>query len=571
METRANFILIGAFTLAGIIGTLGFMVWLASVQLDRQYATYGILFDDVSGLSTSGDVQFNGIAVGRVIDLRIWEDDPSKVFVAIEIDATTPVREDTVAQLSSSGVTGVSYISLSNRQRDAPELTAPPGEIPIIASRRSTVQQLVEDAPDLITEATRLLERFQEIAGPENQAYVGNILRNLDSASGGLEQALSDFSSITGIVGDATEQITLFTDRLDAIGASIQTTLVNADETLAAATGAFDSTEAAITSSTGAIDNAGAAFAEAEKLMREQVPGIVTQISDTVDALNAAVVDLSQRSGSTLDGFGETADLLNARLTQLETTLTEADSAFSAVTGASDSFYELVDGEGTLLVSDARKVLADAQSAIATVETVVNEDVPVVVADIRGAVATASDAVDRVANDLTGLTGRLDPLAADAQKTLTTATQIFERAGQTMDNLDRSLGATDRALASAETAFDTATGVMSTDLSPVLTDIRQASDRISAAAEQVSDDLPAITADLRALIARADEVVGQVKSTVEGAAPGITQFTGSGLPELSRLGSEARSLVRSLEQLVRRIGRDPARFLLDERVPEYRR
>lgn len=571
METRANYILIGAFTLFGIIGTLGFMVWLASVQLDRQYAIYGILFDDVSGLSTSGDVQFNGIAVGRVIDLHISQDDPSKVFVGIQVDATTPVREDTVAQLSSSGVTGVSYISLSNRQRDAPALTAPPGETPIITSRRSTVQQLVEDAPDLITEATKLLERFQAIAGPENQDYVSNILRNLASASGGLEQALRDFSSITGIVGDATEQITLFTERLDAIGGAIETTLVNADETLAAATGAFDSTEQAITSSTTAIDSAGAAFAEAEKLMREQVPGIVKQISDTADALNAAVVDLSQRSGSTLDGFGETADLLNARLTQLEQTLTEADSAFVAVTGASDSFYELVDGDGTLLVADARAVLADAKAAIATVETVINDDVPVVVADIRSAVATASDAVDRVANDLTGLTGRLDPLAADAQKTLTAATQVFQRAGQTMDNLDRSLGATDRALASAETAFDAATGILSTDLDPVLTDIRAATDRIGVAAGQVSDDMPRITADLRALIARADEVVKQVSATVAGASPGITQFTGSGLPELSRLGAEARSLVRSLDQLVRRIGRDPARFLLDERVPEYRR
>lgn len=571
METRANFILIGAFTLFGIIGTLAFMVWLASAQLDRQYATYGILFDDVSGLSASGDVQFNGIAVGRVIDLHISQDDPSKVFVGIQVDATTPVREDTVAQLSSSGVTGVSYISLSNTQREAPALTAPPGEIPIITSRRSTVQQLVEDAPDLITEATKLLARFQEIAGPENQTYVSNILRNLDSASGGLEQALSDFTSITGIVGDATDQITLFTERLDAIGASIQTTLVNADETLAAATEAFDSTQAAITSSTSAIDNAGGAFAEAEKLMREQVPNIVAQISDTVDALNAAVADLSARSANTLTGFGDTADLLNARLSQLEKTLTEADSAFAAVTGASDSFYNLVDGDGALLVSDARAVLADAKTAIGTVETVINKDVPVVVEDIRGAVATASKAVDRVANDLTGLTGRLDPLAADAQKTLTTATQIFERAGQTMDNLDRSLGATDRALASAETAFDTATDVMSTDFDPLLTDIRTASDRIGAAAEKVSDDLPAITADLRALIARADEVVGQVKSTVAGAAPGITQFAGSGLPELSRLGAEARRLVRSLDQLVRRIDRDPARFLLDERVPEYRR
>ena len=83
--------------------------------------------------------------------------------------------------------------------------------------------------------------------------------------------------------------------------------------------------------------------------------------------------------------------------------------------------------------------------------------------------------------------------------------------------------------------------------------------------------MPAITADLRALIARADTVVGQVQNAVAATAPGLGDFTRTGLPELTRLGAEARGLVTTLNGLVRRIERDPARFLLDDRVPEYRR
>ncbi len=119
--------------------------------------------------------------------------------------------------------------------------------------------------------------------------------------------------------------------------------------------------------------------------------------------------------------------------------------------------------------------------------------------------------------------------------------------------------------------FDTADDALSTDFAPALADIRAATDRIGGAAQQVSDDLPQITADLRGLIARADRVVAQVQSITSDAAPGIRNFTGTGLNELSRLSGEARTLVQSLEQLVRRIGKDPARFLLDGRVPEYRR
>ncbi|MCQ0093032.1 MlaD family protein [Roseovarius sp. M141] len=571
METRANFILIGAFTLLGIIGSLGFAVWLSSVQLDRQYAYYGILFDDVSGLASSGDVVFNGINVGRVIELHIYDPDPSKVYVGIEVDAETPVRENTVAQLSSSGVTGVAYISLTSKGGDAAPLTSPDDTPPIIPSRRSTVQQLVEDAPDLIAEATDLLKRFQKIAGPENQALVQNILTNLSDASGGLEQALTDFSTITNTVSQATTQISGIGKRLEMLGAAAEVTLTNADQTLTSATGAFGTAKEVIDKSSTAIDSAGAAFAEAETLMREQVPGIVTQISDMIAALNTAVADISAHSVGTLDGFDKTAALLNARLTELEKTLADASTSFDAVTTASDSVYTLVAGDGTQMVTDARGVLATASSAIAKIETVIDDDVPTVVSDIRGAVTAASQAVDKVASDLAGFTDRLDPLANDTRTAVNAATDLFTRATVTLDGIDGSLVVADRALGSAERAFNSADDALSTDLGPVLADIRTATDRIGGAAQQVSDDLPQITTDLRGLIARADKVVAQVQGITSDAAPGLRNFTGNGLNELGRLSAEARTLVQSLERLVRRIGKDPARFLLDDRVPEYRR
>ncbi len=571
METRANYILIGAFTLLAILGTLGFFIWLANVQLDRQYTTYGILFDDVSGLNPSGDVLFNGISVGKVIGLRIYEKDPAQVFATVEINATTPVRVDTVAQLQSQGVTGVAYISLSGGTPGAARLTAPAGELPIILSRRSTVQTLVEDAPDLLAEATRLLQQFQTLTGPENQLYVTNILRNLDASSGRLDQALTDFSNITDTVADATLQITRFTSRLDSIGAATEATLKRADAALASAQRAFDSSDTALASSKAAIDSVEATFTEAQTILREQVPDILAKVSEAVAQINGAVAELQNKSGRTLDGFGETAALLNARLVELERTMQDANIAFTAITDASNSFDTLVDGDGTLLVAEARDVLADTKSAIATIEAVVLNDVPAIVADIRGAVATASAAVEKLAADLTGLTGRLDPLAGEAEQALTSANALLLRAQTSLDALDTSLSGANGALASAETAFNAAIVVMTTDLDPVLSDIRKASERISAAVEDVARDVPAITSDLRALIARSDAVVAQLQNAVAASTPGISDFAKTGLPELTRLSTEARNLVTSLNSLVRRIERDPARFLLDQRVPEYRR
>lgn len=571
METRANYILIGTFTLLAILGTLGFFVWLASVQIDRQYATYGILFDDVSGLDPSGDVLFNGISVGKVLGLRIYDQDPSKVFATVEIDTTTPVRSNTVAQLQSQGVTGVAFISLSGGTPGAEPLMATDGGLPMITSKRSTVQTLVEDAPDLLAQATDLLKQFQGLTSQENQTYVTNILRNLDASSAQLDQALADFSDITGTVSDATAQISKFTERLDSIGASVDTTLGSADTALASAQRAFESADVALKASGEAIQYVEGTFTQAEIILRDTIPKILEDVSATVLRTDTAIADLQTRSGDTLDGFGQTASLLNARLTELEQTLTDANIAFTAVVDASDSFDTLVSGDGTQLVAEARVVLADAKTAIAQIEAVVMNDVPAIMVDIRAAVATATAAVDRVAQDVTGLTASFDPMADTAQQALASANALFQRAQTSLGSLDSALSSAHGALDSATVAFDAATGVLQTDISPVLTDIRTASDRISVAVEDVTRDIPAIAADLRALITRADAVVAQVQGVVAASAPGISAFANTGLPELNRLGTEARNLITTLNSLVRRIERDPARFLLDDRVPEYRK
>lgn len=557
METRANFILIGAFTLAAILGTLGFFIWLASVQLDRQYATYGILFSDVSGLDASGAVTYNGIAVGSVIGLEIYEEDPSQVFTTIQIDANTPVSSNTVAQLQSQGVTGVAFISLSAGP-DTPEpLTEFANNLPLIRSERSTVQALVEDAPDILAEAKQLLQQAQVITGPENQALVNDILSNLARTSGQLDQALSDFSDISGTVRDATAQITLFTDRLESIGEGVETTLRSTDSALVAVQQAFISADVVLNTMAPALERFEGTFALAEVLMRDQIPAVLTQIA-------VAVGDISSRASDTLDGFGETATLLNARLVELETTLEEANIAFDAVTTASESIEEMVEGDGALLISEMR-------GAIATVETVVNTDLPLIVADVRRAVNTASIAVEDVAADVTGFTARLNPMADDAQIAITAATDLMAQAQTSLAALNTTLVVVDGALGSAQDTFDSANEVLQEDIGPVLEDLRTAASRISLAVEDVTDDVPAIAADLRALIARADEVVVQVQAAIAQSSPGISAFATTGLPELTRFGTEARGLVATLNNLARRIESDPTGFILDNRVPEYRR
>ena len=61
METRANYVLIGAFTLIASIALLGFALWAAKYSSDRSWNEFDVVFrEPVTGLTEGSSVQYNG-------------------------------------------------------------------------------------------------------------------------------------------------------------------------------------------------------------------------------------------------------------------------------------------------------------------------------------------------------------------------------------------------------------------------------------------------------------------------------------------------------------------------------
>jgi len=188
METRARYVLIGLFTIGGFLGALGFVLWLAKVQLDRTYSQYDILFTTVAGLSQASAVRYNGVDVGTVLTIALDYDDPALVRVRIQVLASTPVRTDTRATLASQGVTGVSFVALDGGSAEAERLRpGPGGDVPEMRAERSGLQGLMESAPDLVEEATTMIAEFRGFATDENRAAIAGILANLRDATGRID------------------------------------------------------------------------------------------------------------------------------------------------------------------------------------------------------------------------------------------------------------------------------------------------------------------------------------------------------------------------------------------------
>lgn len=218
MEIKSNNVLIGIATLVAFAAILLFSLWLSRVQLDQQYAYYKIIFQgSVSGLGKSGQVQFNGLPVGKVMDLSLDEKDPSKVIALIQVDARTPVKEDSLAQLEASGITGVAVVQLTGGKRDS-KLLRDVSDLtyPVIMGAPSTLQALADAAPKTLENANKLIADLGKVV-QANQQSITNTLANLDKLSSALAGSSGDIKQAITELSEASKHFKSMSEGADDI------------------------------------------------------------------------------------------------------------------------------------------------------------------------------------------------------------------------------------------------------------------------------------------------------------------------------------------------------------------
>src|SRR5690349_5654377 len=138
METKANYVAVGAFVLACVIGIVVALLWLAGFQYSREYATYKTHFDGpVTGLGEGTTVRYNGIDVGRVKALDFDPKNPSRVVATMEIKPDLRIPADSVASIASEGLTGGNYVEIDGGTANAPKLGDDGNPMPEIRSKPS--------------------------------------------------------------------------------------------------------------------------------------------------------------------------------------------------------------------------------------------------------------------------------------------------------------------------------------------------------------------------------------------------------------------------------------------------
>jgi phospholipid/cholesterol/gamma-HCH transport system substrate-binding protein len=293
METKANYVLIGAFVLLAAGALALFTLWIAGNPLNRSYSDYDVIFEGpVNGLSEGGEVRFNGIKVGEVTTLRLDRDNPNNVIAHIRIESQTPVRTDSIAQLNFQGITGVTFIQILAGNPESPLVVAEDGVTPRIRTSRTLVDELFQGGQDLLGVSGDTIKRLNDMLSEENLDHFSSALKSLDIAAAKIaaDDGMLDKANV------ALAQLAPTIAALEAAATSIESaaTSISGDvSTLSTeATAALDKVEPLLDQARMTLAGLGLAVNQVNTELTPQASRALRQVGNTAQDVQSIIIQL---------------------------------------------------------------------------------------------------------------------------------------------------------------------------------------------------------------------------------------------------------------------------------------
>jgi phospholipid/cholesterol/gamma-HCH transport system substrate-binding protein len=294
METRSNYVMVGAVTVALLVGTLLFIVWLAGLS-GKSTKCYDIYFPAVGGIAKGSNVSFSGVPVGQVSKISLLPNRPEFVWVRIDVDQQTPVLQGTTAEIHSISLAGANEIQLNGAERGRPPITQMgPQGCPVIPASASGLSALLNSAPELMARIQRLTERLTELLSDKNQNAIADILENIDATTAVLRQRSPEMADAIADVRIAAHNAGIAANNIAALSANTNRLVTeqgrpaveNLNKAIISARQAADYLDAMISDARPGVQNfSKSTLPEANRLVRDlrDLSQSLEQVSDRVN------------------------------------------------------------------------------------------------------------------------------------------------------------------------------------------------------------------------------------------------------------------------------------------------
>lgn len=395
METKANYTIVGIFTLLVIAAAFGFVYWMAEYGRGGPMAELVVRIPgSANGLSVGSPVRFNGIQVGSVKTLSIDADDPRYSLAFTEVRADAPVYTSTKAVLEIQGLTGAAYIELSggrNGDENILKRSVDTGKRAVLLADQSSVTNLLATADKILNRANDAIGQVQSFV-QDARGPLTDTVRNADKFS----KALADNS-----------------DNIDKFLASVG----KLSDTFTSVSGRVGSTLDAI-----------------EKLVRAVDANKINDVVNNADKITANVADATSDLKATVASIKQTADTYSDFGKKAQQTLDRVDTLVASIDPSK------IKGS----VDDISQATKDARVAVASIRDVANtvsahqQDIDQTIQNVSQISTKLNSASSRV----DGILVKVDSLLGSdsTQSLFVQAKQTLESFKKVADNLNSQIG-----------------------------------------------------------------------------------------------------------------------------------
>ncbi len=230
MNNRVNYSVVGGVVLVLLGGLIAFVFWMLKPVDENVMKPYKIFFtESVSGLNIDAPVKYRGVTVGKVEQMRINPNNSEEIEITVSLRATTPIKTNTVAKLTSQGITGLSYIDLSQGSQNAPLLKPKEGEeYPVITSVPSFFERFEKSMSTVSSRLSKTLLQTETLLNEENQGEIARILKHSAGTMENVDKVLDEktIAHLQSFIANADSISGKFDAMMPKIDGLIDNTLV---------------------------------------------------------------------------------------------------------------------------------------------------------------------------------------------------------------------------------------------------------------------------------------------------------------------------------------------------------
>ena len=283
METRAHYVAVGAFVLAVIFLAFVAVLWLGRAEFGQQAKRYYIFFrGSVAGLNKGSQVQYNGIPVGRVVDIRVDPANLEQIQVMVEIDTSiVDIKSDARAFLDANILNGIATIQIRGGTREASDLAPAPGhKYPVIKSGRSELEEVKASLPELVADIKAAAHSINVLLDEQNRQAVSDTLRNVQT--------------ITSALVEPSKEVNEVVDNANKAVVELRTFFQNLDQSYTEKGGLKDQLSQTLGDADRLAKNLNEASRQLQLVLQENRPGIRNFTQSTLNQVSDLVTDLQR-------------------------------------------------------------------------------------------------------------------------------------------------------------------------------------------------------------------------------------------------------------------------------------